>query len=40
VELLLKRKDGEIIRVVENARIVQDERRRVIYYEGTLSLSR
>ena len=40
VELFLKRKDGGIIRVIENARTVLDERKRVIYYEGTLSLSR
>ncbi len=39
VPLLLKRKDGTVIRVIENARIVQDERKRVIYYEGTLTRS-
>ncbi|MBZ5610411.1 MAG: PAS domain S-box protein [Acidobacteriia bacterium] len=40
VELLLKRKDGRIIRVIENARAVRDERTQVIYYEGTLTLPR
>jgi PAS domain S-box-containing protein len=39
-ELLLKRKDGSVIRVIENARAIQDERKRLIYYEGTLTLSR
>jgi PAS domain S-box-containing protein len=38
VELLLKRKDGRIIRVVENARAIQDDRKRLVYYEGTLKL--
>jgi PAS domain S-box-containing protein len=37
-KLLLKRKDGRIIRVIENARAVHDERKRLIYYEGTLAL--
>jgi PAS domain S-box-containing protein len=36
-ELLLKRKDGRVIRVIENARAIQDERKRLIYYEGTLT---
>jgi PAS domain S-box-containing protein len=39
-ELLLKRKDGHVIRVIENSRIVRDERKRVSYYEGTLTLAR
>ena len=37
-ELLLKRKDGRVIRVIENARAIQDERKRLVYYEGTLTL--
>lgn len=36
-ELFLKRKDGRVIRVIENARAIQDERKRIIYYEGTLT---
>ena len=40
VELLLKRKDGRVIKVIENARTVRDERTRVLYYEGTLMLPR
>jgi PAS domain S-box-containing protein len=36
-ELLLKRKDGRVIRVIENARAIQDERKRLVYYEGTLT---
>ena len=39
VELLLKRKDGRTIRVIENARAIQDERKRLVYYEGTLKLA-
>jgi len=38
--LLLKRKDGRVIRVMENARAIQDDRKRVVYYEGTLMLAR
>ena len=38
-ELLLKRKDGRIIRVIENARAIQDERKRLVYFEGTLKLA-
>jgi PAS domain S-box-containing protein len=38
--LRLRRKDGKIITVLENARAVRDERTNVLYYEGTLSLSR
>jgi PAS domain S-box-containing protein len=37
-EFLLKRKDGRVIRVIENARAIQDERKGLIYYEGTLTL--
>ncbi len=40
VRLELKRKDGESIQVIENARAVCDDRQRVLYYEGTLSLVR
>jgi PAS domain S-box-containing protein len=38
-ELLLKRKDGRVIRVIEHARAIQDERKRLVYYEGTLTLA-
>jgi len=37
-ELLLKRKDGRVIRVIENSRAILDERKQLIYYEGTLTL--
>jgi hypothetical protein len=40
VRLELKRKDGQKISVIENARAVCDDRQRVLYYEGTLSLVR
>jgi PAS domain S-box-containing protein len=40
VRLELRRKDGQNIQVIENARAVRDEHRRVLYYEGTLSLVR
>lgn len=40
VRLELKRKDGQKIHVIENARAVRDDRQRVLYYEGTLSLVR
>jgi PAS domain S-box-containing protein len=39
-ELQLKRKDGRVIKVIENSRAIRDERKRLIYYEGTLSLAR
>jgi PAS domain S-box-containing protein len=38
-EFLLKRKDGRVIRVIEHARAIQDERKRLVYYEGTLTLA-
>ena len=37
VTLTLRRKDGRVIRVIENARAVRGQDGRVIYYEGTLS---
>ena len=37
VVLTLRRKDGSIMRVVENSRAVRAEDGRVIYYEGTLN---
>jgi len=40
VRLELKRKDGQSIQVIENARAVRDDRQGVLYYEGTLSLVR
>ena len=40
VSLELRRKDGQEIQVIENARAVCDDRQRVLYYEGTLSLVR
>ena len=36
-ELVLKRKDGHKIVVLENSRAVRDEQNRVLYYEGTLT---
>jgi diguanylate cyclase (GGDEF)-like protein/PAS domain S-box-containing protein len=36
-EYQLRRRDGEIITVVENARAVRDERGEVVGYEGTIS---
>jgi PAS domain S-box-containing protein len=39
-ELSLKRKDGQVIKVIENARAIRDDRKRVVYYEGTLTRSR
>jgi PAS domain S-box-containing protein len=36
--LTLRRKDGQVIRVVENGRTVRGEDGRVLYYEGTLNL--
>jgi PAS domain S-box-containing protein len=36
IELVLKRKDGDHVIVLENARAVRDEQNRVLYYEGTL----
>ncbi|HYL76638.1 MAG TPA: PAS domain S-box protein [Bryobacteraceae bacterium] len=38
--LMLKCKDGRIIQVIENARAIHDDRQRVVYYEGTLTLVR
>jgi diguanylate cyclase (GGDEF)-like protein/PAS domain S-box-containing protein len=37
VELVLKRKDGTRIVVLENARAVRDDEGRVLFYEGTLT---
>lgn len=36
-ELVLKRKDGALVHVIQNAYIVKDEKGRVLYYEGTLT---
>lgn len=36
VEFQLRRRDGRILHVLENARVVRDEDGRVLYYEGTL----
>jgi PAS domain S-box-containing protein len=36
-ELVLKRKDGRQVIVLENARAVHDEQGKVLYYEGTLT---
>jgi PAS domain S-box-containing protein len=38
--LLLKRKDGRVIHVLENGRTIHDDRKRVVYFEGTLTLAR
>jgi PAS domain S-box-containing protein len=37
VEYELRRRDGQIITVLENARVVRDEAGHVLYYEGTLT---
>lgn len=37
VEYELRRRDGRIITVLENARVVRDENGAVLYYEGTLT---
>jgi len=37
VEYELRRRDGRIITVLENARVVRDENGGVLYYEGTLT---
>ena len=36
-ELILRRKDGRKIVVLENSRAVRDEHGRILYYEGTLT---
>jgi len=36
-ELVLRRKDGRKIVVLENSRTVRDEHERILYYEGTLT---
>lgn len=36
-ELVLRRKDGRKIVVLENSRAVRDEQARILYYEGTLT---
>ena len=37
VEYELRRRDGQVISVLENARVVRDENGIVLYYEGTLT---
>jgi two-component system, cell cycle sensor histidine kinase and response regulator CckA len=37
VEYELRRRDGQVITVLENARVVRDENGVVLYYEGTLT---
>jgi PAS domain S-box-containing protein len=37
IEYRLRRRDGTVITVQENARVVRDEEGRVLYYEGTLT---
>ena len=37
IEYQLRRRDGSVITVQENARVVRDEEGRVLYYEGTLT---
>jgi PAS domain S-box-containing protein len=37
IEYRLRRRDGIVITVQENARVVRDEEGRVLYYEGTLT---
>ncbi len=36
-ELVLRRKDGKLITVLDSCRVVRDEQDRVMYYEGTLT---
>ena len=36
-ELVLKRKDGREVTVLDNAHAVRDERDGILYYEGTLT---
>ena len=36
-ELVLKRKDGREVTVLDNGHVVRDEQDRVLYYEGTLT---
>ncbi len=36
-ELLLRRKDGQVLTVLDNAHVVRDERGAILYYEGTLT---
>lgn len=36
-QLVLKRRDGQIITILENSRIVRDESGKPLYYEGTLT---
>ncbi|MGB9022215.1 MAG: PAS domain S-box protein, partial [Candidatus Bathyarchaeia archaeon] len=37
VEVVLKRKDGRQLTVLDSGRVVRDEQGRVLYYEGTLT---
>jgi PAS domain S-box-containing protein len=37
IEYELRRRDGQVITVLENARVVRDENGSVLYYEGTLT---
>ena len=37
LELCLRRKDGQLITVLENARVVRDAHGKTLYYEGTLT---
>jgi two-component system, cell cycle sensor histidine kinase and response regulator CckA len=37
IEYQLRRRDGHVISVEENGRVVRDEEGRVLYYEGTLT---
>ena len=37
LELVLRRKDGRLITVLENSRVVRDEEDKILYYEGTLA---
>lgn len=36
-ELFLRRKDGKTLVALENARVVRDERRSLLFYEGTIT---
>ena len=37
IEINLKRRDGQVITVLENVRIIKDAREKVLFYEGSLA---
>ena len=36
-ELVLRRKDGKLVTVLDSCRVVRDEQGQVLHYEGTLT---